>query len=110
MIRTVRGDEKQGPNRYMIVGRLSEVGEAHLMLGRTRVVLPAPLKPDGLMIGEILTVCAHRQGGDYLAESVSPGFPSRGSGGRGFESPLASTGNPREPSNRSNDRSSNQGG
>ena len=77
MIRTVRGDEKQEPTTYMIVGRFSEVGDAHLMLGRTRVVLPAPLTPDGLTIGEILTVCAHRNGGDYVAETLSPGFPAR---------------------------------
>jgi hypothetical protein len=61
----------------MIVGRLAEVGDAHLILGRTCVVLPAALIPDGLTIGEILTVCAHRNGGDYVAETVSPGFPSR---------------------------------
>jgi hypothetical protein len=36
------------------------------------MVLPAALKPDGLTIGEIVTVCAHRDGGDYVAETVSP--------------------------------------
>jgi len=77
MIRTVRGDEKQGPTTYMIVGRLSEVGEAHIVVGRTRIVLPAVLLPDGLSIGEILTVCARRDGGHYVAETFSPGFPSR---------------------------------
>jgi hypothetical protein len=80
----VRGDEKQGPTAYMIVGRLSEVGHAHIVLGRTRVVLPPALLPDRLSIGEILTVCAHREGGDYAAKTVSPGFPSRRSGGSGF--------------------------
>jgi|RhiMethySRZTD1v2_1073278.scaffolds.fasta_scaffold2015430_2 hypothetical protein len=77
MIRTVPGDKKQGPTTYMIVGRLSEVGHAHIVLGRTRVVLPPALLPDGLTIGELLTVCARRDGGDYVAETVRRGFPSR---------------------------------
>ena len=71
MIRTVRADEKQERTRYMIVGRLSEIGQAHIVVGGTRAVLPAELPGMGLTTGEIVTVSAGRDDGHYVVETVA---------------------------------------
>ena len=75
MIRTLNGHEQDGLTTYMIVGRLEEIASAHVTVGRTRIVVHSELT--GLTIGEMVTVCAHRDGDQYVADTIAHGLPPR---------------------------------
>jgi len=79
MIRTLNQRDQDGLSQYMIVGGLQEIGETHILVGRTRVLVNS--KPRGLTLGDMVTVCAHRRGDQYVADAITAGLPARTPGG-----------------------------
>jgi hypothetical protein len=75
MIRTLNEHDQDGLSQYMIVGGLQEIAETHILVGRTRVLVIST--PTGLTLGDMVTVCAHRRGDQYVADAITRGLPAR---------------------------------